>query len=42
MEGIVVKSTGSWYEVMKPDLQIVNCRLKGKFRLQGLKHTNPV
>jgi ribosome biogenesis GTPase len=27
---------------MKPDLQIVNCRLKGKFRLQGLKHTNPV
>jgi ribosome biogenesis GTPase len=42
MEGIVVKSTGSWYEVMKLDLQIVNCRLKGKFRLQGLKHTNPV
>jgi ribosome biogenesis GTPase len=42
MEGIVVKSTGSWYEVMKPDLQSVNCRLKGKFRLQGLKHTNPV
>lgn len=42
MEGIVVKSTGSWYEVMKPDLQIINCRLKGKFRLQGLKHTNPV
>lgn len=42
MEGIVVKSTGSWYEVMKPNLQIVNCRLKGKFRLQGVKHTNPV
>jgi ribosome biogenesis GTPase len=42
MEGIVVKSTGSWHEVMKPDLQIVNCRLKGKFRLKGLKHTNPV
>ncbi len=42
MEGIVVKSTGSWYEVMIPNLQIVNCRLKGKFRLQGLKHTNPV
>jgi ribosome biogenesis GTPase len=27
---------------MKPNLQIVNCRLKGKFRLQGVKHTNPV
>ncbi len=42
MEGIVVKSTGSWYEVMKPSGEIINCRLKGKFRLQGLKHTNPV
>ncbi|MFZ4800279.1 MAG: ribosome small subunit-dependent GTPase A [Bacteroidia bacterium] len=42
MDGIVVKSTGSWYEVMKPSGEIVNCRLKGKFRLQGLKHTNPV
>jgi ribosome biogenesis GTPase len=42
MDGIVVKSTGSWYEVMKPSGDIINCRLKGKFRLQGLKHTNPV
>jgi ribosome biogenesis GTPase / thiamine phosphate phosphatase len=42
MEGIVVKSTGSWYEVMKPDKEIINCRLKGKFRLEGLKHTNPI
>jgi len=42
MDGIVVKSTGSWYEVMKPSGEIINCRLKGKFRLQGLKHTNPV
>lgn len=42
MDGIVVKSTGSWYEVMKPDRQIVNCRLKGKFRLEGVKHTNPI
>jgi len=42
MDGIVVKSTGSWYEVMKSSGEIINCRLKGKFRLQGLKHTNPV
>ena len=42
MDGIVVKSTGSWYEVMKQSGEIINCRLKGKFRLQGLKHTNPV
>lgn len=41
-DGRVIKSTGSWYEVRTPGGNIVNCRLKGKFRLQDLKNTNPV
>jgi len=41
MKGLVIKSTGSWYEV-KHDTTIYTCRLKGKFRLKGIKSTNPV
>lgn len=39
--GTVLKSTGSWYQV-KTESGIIRCRIKGKFRLEGLKHTNPV
>lgn len=42
MKGIVTKSTGSWYEVMQSDDTIIHCRLRGKFRIQGIKNTNPV
>ncbi|MCF6182633.1 ribosome small subunit-dependent GTPase A [Lutibacter sp.] len=42
MKGIVTKSTGSWYTVYAEDGAIINCRLKGKFRLKGIKSTNPV
>ncbi len=42
MEGIVVKSTGSWYLVKTETGETVEARIKGKFRLQGLKLTNPV
>lgn len=42
MNGIVTKSTGSWYTVSTPDKQKLECRLKGKFRLKGIKNTNPV
>jgi ribosome biogenesis GTPase len=42
MKGLVVKSTGSWYKVRKENGVIIECRLKGKFRIQGLKVTNPV
>jgi ribosome biogenesis GTPase len=42
MEGIVTKSTGSWYQVRTPNGGNVNCRIKGKFRLDNVKHTNPV
>ncbi len=38
---LVVRSTGSWYDVSYEDKK-VQCRIKGKFRLQGLKLTNPV
>lgn len=41
-KGLVVKSTGSWYEIEKPNGRRINARLKGKFRLQGIKSTNPV
>lgn len=41
IKGLVVRSTGSWYEV-KVNNEIIKCRLKGKFRQDGLKLTNPV
>ena len=42
MEGRVMKSTGSWYEVMGYDGKKYNCRLQGKLRLDAAKETNPV
>ncbi len=42
MEGIVVKSTGSWIIVRLPNGNRLECKLKGQFRLQDIKHTNPV
>jgi ribosome biogenesis GTPase len=42
MEGIVVKSTGSWYSVRLDSGTYIQCRIKGKFRLEGIKHTNPI
>lgn len=42
MQGVVVKSTGSWYSVLTSDGVQLDCRIRGKFRIQGLKSTNPV
>lgn len=42
MNGKVYKSTGSWYKVRDEAGEFYDCRLKGKFRLKGLKVTNPV
>lgn len=42
MQGVVRRSTGSWYEVATPDGNVVACRLKGKFKIKGLKVTNPI
>jgi ribosome biogenesis GTPase len=40
--GLVVLSTGSWYDVLLADGQTLKCRLRGKFRMHGIKTTNPV
>lgn len=42
MKGTVYKSTGSWYLVKAEDGQFYECRIKGKFRIQGIKNTNPI
>ncbi len=42
MEGVVVKSTGSWYSVKTENGNVLECRLKGKFKLENLKTTNPI
>ncbi len=42
MQGVVTKSTGSWYTVKTEDGVLRECRIKGKFRIQGIKSTNPV
>ncbi len=42
MKGIVYKSTGSWYYVKGEDQHIYPCRIKGKFRIKGIKSTNPL
>jgi len=42
MTGLVYKSTGSWYTVKTKTGTTYECRIKGKFRLQGIKSTNPI
>ena len=42
MTGLVYKSTGSWYTVKTESGITYECRIKGKFRLQGIKSTNPI
>ncbi|MDT0649825.1 ribosome small subunit-dependent GTPase A [Autumnicola edwardsiae] len=42
MKGTVYKSTGSWYQVKTESGERYNCRIKGKFRIKGIKNTNPV
>ena len=42
MNGLVIKSTGSWYTVRTADGDDINCKVKGNFRLKGIRTTNPV
>lgn len=42
LKGIVIKSTGSWITVRSPEGVKTGCRLKGQFRIHGLRSTNPV
>jgi ribosome biogenesis GTPase len=41
-QGVVVRSTGSWYKVRLADGQSLDCRLRGNLRIRGIKTTNPV
>ena len=42
MTGLVFKSTGSWYTVKTLNGKVYQCRIKGKFRIKGIKSTNPI
>jgi len=42
MQGLITKSTGSWYQVQTKDGKRYDCRIKGKFRIKGLTTTNPI
>lgn len=42
MKGIVIKNTGSWYTVRTDNGQCIDCKVKGNFRLKGIRSTNPV
>ncbi|KEQ29885.1 ribosome small subunit-dependent GTPase A [Pedobacter antarcticus] len=42
MRGLVIKSTGSWYQVHGEDGREYDCRIKGKFRIKGIQTTNPI
>lgn len=42
MHGVVVKNTGSWYVVLTDEGKSIDCKIKGNFRLKGIRSTNPV
>ena len=42
MKGVIYKSTGSWYSVKSEDGLFYKCKIKGKFRIKGIKSTNPI
>ena len=42
MQGLIIRNTGSWYTVKTDDGQLFDCKVKGTFRLKGIRSTNPV
>ena len=42
MKGLVIRNTGSWYTVLRDDGLTADCKIKGNFRLRGIRSTNPV
>jgi len=42
MQGLVIRNTGSWYTVRMNDGQLFDCKVKGNFRIKGIRSTNPV
>ncbi len=41
-KGVVIRSTGSWYMVLSETGEKVDCKIKGRFRIKGIRATNPV
>lgn len=41
-KGLIIKNTGSWYLVKTDDARFIECKIKGNFRLKGIRSTNPV
>jgi len=42
LKGLVIRNTGSWYTVLADDGSTVDCKIKGNFRIKGIRSTNPV
>jgi len=42
MKGLVIKNTGSWYQVRTDQEEIFECKIKGNLRLKDIKSTNPI
>jgi ribosome biogenesis GTPase len=42
LKGLVIKNTGSWYTVLTDDGLTADCKIKGNFRLRGIRSTNPI
>ena len=42
MKGLVIRNTGSWYTVLTDDDNYIDCKIKGNFRLKGIRSTSPV
>lgn len=42
MRGLVIRNTGSWYLVKTEDGRFIECKIKGNFRLKGIRSTNPI
>ena len=42
LKGLVIRNTGSWYAVLTDDGSTVDCKIKGNFRIKGIRSTNPV
>ena len=42
MKALVIKSTGSWYDVEAEDGNLYTCRIKGKFRVDNIKSTSTI
>ena len=42
VQGLVIRNTGSWYLVKTEDGALIDCKIKGTFRIKGIRSTSPV